>query len=490
MAVGKKMRLWILAALLFALMCGYGAFLYFRGGEEEATVVWEHLDVKKSAAGRVLHLRGILQTARQIPVVSMTRGRVTEIAKQGTAVKKGDVLFRIDDTNAREEIENQETSQNNAQLAIEQLKAQYNLVEFQENKNVKQCEERLKHAELEEREALSEPDERDRRLMDIEEELARLDVQDAEENYQREKRMYEKKYISISALEPYERALENAKATLEELLLANGIKRKGATDERKVELHKNVERAKANLERVDLRRKRRLDDIRAQIDASEKELASIEFAIKHSQAEIDGATVVAPCDGVFKILSYRDWTNGGLYREIAVGDEKRLYDVIGHIIDPTDMRVRLVVNEADFADMQEGMAVEVTFPAIPGKRLKGTVGVLGAIGKDRSRVDPTAIGGGESEVSMFNAEINLEGDGTVFHPGMSAMIAVRLKGSEEALYIPRGAVIRDAGMCFVYVGTDGATREIEGEDYNEMLFRVTGGLEEGDRIFVRRTVQR
>lgn len=484
-----KLLMMLAAALLMALAC-YGAFVFMRDDDEKSPVTWEEHEVQRSAAERVLRLRGILQTARQIPVVSMTRGRITEMIKQGTQVKKGDVLFQIDDTNAREEIENQETSLNNAQLTVEQLKAQYNLVEFQEDKNVKQCQERLKHAELEEREELSEPNERDRRLMEIEEELARLDVKDAEENYEREKRMYDKKYISLSALEPYERALENAKATLEELLLANGIKRKGATEERKVELHKNVERAKANLERVGLRRQRRLDDIKARIDASEKELASIEFAIKHCQAEIDAATVVAPSDGVFKILSYRDWTNGGLYREIAVGDEKRQYDVVGHIIDPRDMRVRLVVNEADFATVKEGMEVDVTFPAMPGKLLKGKVGILGAIGKDRSRIDPTAIGDGESEVSMFNAEINLTGDGTEFHPGMSAMITVKVNGKEEALYIPRGALLREGGKCYVFIGTDGSRREVEGHDYNEMLFLVTGGLAEGERIFIRKTVQR
>ncbi|MBO4344925.1 MAG: hypothetical protein J5833_04170 [Victivallales bacterium] len=490
MAAKRKKALWIAVAALIVLAAAYGAYIYFSGDDEAATVVWEEVEVKRGGAEKMLHLRGVLQTAQQIPVVSMTRGRITEMQKQGTPVKKGDVLFRIDDTNAREEIENYETSLNNAQLAIEQLKAQYNLVEFQEDKNVKQCQERLAHAELEEREELSEPNERDRRLMEIEEELAKLDVTDAEENYEREKRMYDKKYISLSALEPYERALENAKATLEELLLANGIKRKGATEERRVELHKNVERAKANLERVGLRRKRRLDDIKARLDASEKELASIEFALKHSQAEIDAATVVAPADGVFKILSYRDWSSGGLYREIAVGDEKRLYDVVGHIIDPRDMRVRLVVNEADFAMVKEGMEVDVTFPAMPGKFLKGTVGILGAIGKDRSRVDPTAIGGGDSEVSMFNAEISIEGDGTEFHPGMSAMIAVRINGKEDGLFISRGAIVRDGGKSFVYVGTDGSQKEVFGHDYNEMLFRVTGGLEEGDRIFIRKTVQR
>lgn len=486
----RKIQLTLVVVLLFVALVAFGLYTYLRDDAEDTSVSWEECVVERSSSGRTLQLRGILQTAQQIPVVAMTRGRITEMLKQGAEVKKGDVLFRIDDTTAREEIENQETSLNNAQLTIEQLNAQYDLVEFQENNNVKQCEKRLEHAELEEREELSQPNERDRRLMDIEEELAKLDVTDAEENYAREKRMYEKKYITLSALEPYERALENAKATLEELVLKNQLTRKGATDERRVELKKNVERARANLQRVGLRRKRRLDDIKAQIDASQKDLASIEFTIKHSQDEIDAAAVLAPCDGIFKILSYRDWTNGGLYREIAVGDEKRLYDVVGHIIDPRDMRVRLVVNEADFAILKEGMPVKVTFPAMPGKVLDGDVGIMGAIGKDRSQVDPTAIGGDESEVSMFNADINLHGDGTVFHPGMSAIITVMTQGSTEDLYIPREAVLSSEESFKVYLDINGQTRDIQGEFYNEMLFRVTSGLQPGEKIFIRRTVQK
>ena len=489
--MSKKSRksLYVLLTLLIAVAAFIALYLYVseeKGGE---SIVWEECRAEQGSQSHELFFRGILQPAREVPIVAMTKGRITEIAKQGTPVKKGDVLCIIDDTEAKENIENQETSLNTSQLSVEQNKAYYNLVEFQENNNVQQCKAKLAHAILEEKEELNTPNERDLRLMEIEEQLARLDVQDAEENYQRELRMFNKKYISASALEPYERSLENAKASLEELLLKNQITRKGITDERKVELRKAVERAQANLERVDLRRKRRLEDIQAQIDSEEKNIAVIEHSIKQSQEEIDAATIYAPTDGVFKLLAYRDWTSGGLYREIAVGDEKWRFDVIGHIIDPTEVKIRLVINEADYLCLKEGMEVSVTFPAIPGKQFKGAVSQLGAIGKDRDRIDPTIGSRGTSEVAMFSATIELTGDGTSFHPGMSALIRANVDAG-EGLFIPRTAVVAtDIGYA-VYKKSGEDPEVIEGRFFNDMLFKVSNGLNAGDVIYIRKTVRK
>ena len=485
----SRKSLYVLLALLGAgalFVCSYLYFTAEHGGE---SIVWEECVVMQGSHRHTFHFRGILQPASQVPIVAMTRGRITEIAKQGSNVKKGDLLCVIDDTEARESIENQENNLNASQLALELNRAYYNLVEFQENKNVMQCQARLEHALLEEKEELATPDARDRRLMELDEQLARLDVQDAEENYQREERMFKKGFISASALEPYSRSLENAKATLEELLIKNQISRKGITEERKVELWKAVERAQANLERVDLRRRRRLEDIQAQIDAEEKNIAVIEHAIRHSQEQIDSASVYAPCDGVFKVLAYRDWTSGGLYRELAVGDEKWRFDVIGHIIDPTNAKVALVVNEADYVFLKEGMPVEVSFPAIPGKTYKGVISQLGAIGKDRDQIDPTIATRGTSEVSMFSASIELEGDGTSFHPGMSALIRVDVDSS-DGLFIPRAAVVPMPDGYEVYTEMDKPPVAVEGHYFSDMLFKIEKGVKAGDKVYLRRTVRK
>ncbi|MBQ6471187.1 MAG: hypothetical protein IJJ33_04325 [Victivallales bacterium] len=478
----RKMVGMAFLAVLLAL-CVWGAMLLRGERDEAASVHYEPYTVTEGAEEARLMFRGILQATRSIPIHAATHGRITELAAQGAKVKKGDLLCSIDATSAREEIENQENNINDAELRLEQLRAQLNLVEFQEEVKVKQYRGTLAHAQLEEKQELAKPDERERRLMDIEEQLARYDLEDAQDSHDRQKKMLDKGYITPSALEPYERTLANAKATLEELLLKNRIERKGVTEERRVELRKAVERAQSNLARIEGKRERRIRNIRAQIEATEMDLQLYRHYIDHAQAQIDHASIYAPADGVFMLLNYRDWTSGGLFREIIVGDEKWNFDIIGHIIDPSDMVVKFVVNEADFQRLAVGMKVEVNLPALPGRHFPGTLRQLGAIGKDRGRVDPTAIGTGASEVQMFNASIDFQGDGTSFHPGMSALISIKVEKTRKGLFLPREALVWRDGKSGV-LNEDGEWLAVTGREYNDMTFHATSGVKSGQVILI------
>ena len=486
MHINRKRFLIALAALVFIALLAWCAYMALGKDEEQEQYAWEEYECKAGAERVSLVLRGILDSSNSIPVVSRTRGRITELVRQGAEVKKGDLLFSIDDTNAKEEIENLENNLDSSELALEQYKANYDLVKFKEDNRVREFEEKLAHAILEEKEELDKPTARQLRIMELDELVAQLNVEDAQEAYEREKRMFDKGYTTISALEPYGRSLENAKAVLEELKLKNQIERKGISEERRVELRKAVERAKSNLERIGQRRKRRLEAIATLISAEEKNLEVTKFTIAHAQEQIDNASVYAPSDGVFKLLTYRDWTAGGLWREVQVGDEKRPEDVIGHIIDPSNMMVKLVVNESDFPKLSVGMPVTMRVPSLPGKVFNGKIKQLGAIGKDRNMVDPIAAGGGDSEVIMFNAAVDFDGQGVRFHPGMSADITVGVQRHKPGLYIPRAAVFMKDGRHYVYVEENGEERQIAGHDFNEMMFHVEGGLAEGDRIYIRR----
>ncbi len=488
-SLNRKKFFIILGCAVFVVLAVWCGYFIIGAEEEQSSFYWEeHVCVGSSEQVKLV-FRGILESSKSIPVVARTRGRLTELIRQGAEVKKGDLLFSIDDTTPREEIENLENSVDASELALEQYRANYDLVKFKEDNNVKQFEEKLEHAILEEKEELAKPDARELRIMELDEQVAQLNVEDAQDTYEREKRMYDKGYITISALEPYGRSLENAKAVLEELKLKNQIERKGISDERRVELRKAVERAKSNLERIGQRRKRRLDAITTLISAEEKNLEVTRFTMKRAQEQIDNASIYAPQDGVFKLLVYRDWTAGGLWREIQVGDEKRPQDVIGHIIDPSNMMVKLVVNESDFPNLKVGMPVTMKVPSLPGKTFNGSIRQLGAIGKDRNRVDPIAAGGGDSEVIMFNASVDFDGKGVRFHPGMSAEITVTVKKKSEGLFIPRAALVHLNGKHYVYTDAEGTLRQVEGKRFNDMVFSVSSGLEEGESIFIRKARQ-
>jgi HlyD family secretion protein len=437
------------------------------------------------SAERLVLCRGILQSAVETAVPIRTRGRITQMLSQGSIVKQGDLLMQIDDSAAREEIENQETDLQNTELNVERLSAQYELVDFQESKNVSLRQAQYEHALLEETEELAVPDARARRLMAIEDELAELDLADAEDNYQREKRLFDKDYISFSALEPHARALENAKAALEELRLKHELERKGATAERRVELRKNVERAKANLDRVSMKRQRRLADIKGQIEAEKRRLDEIRHRIARAQGEIDRADIHAERDGVFKIRTYRDRHSGGQIREYSVGEERHPGDVVADLIDPARMKVKLVVHEADYHELRDGMTVEINLPAYPGQNFGGRLRQLGAIGRDRNRVDPTSEGGRDSEIAMFNAEIDMDSDGRNFHPGMSAIIKVRVHGYEERLLVPRSALLSLAdGGSGVRLAGESEARPLKLRYFNDQFIEVLDGLHSGDIILL------
>lgn len=477
-----KLKFTLITTFLGA--CALAAFLFWKSRQSDDAVKYETYQVKPITASRSILARGILQCSETTPAIVKTRGRITELLPQGTPVKKGDILFQIDDSSAREEIENQESSLHTTELSLVRLNTQRDLVEFQETQTINLRKAQLDHAILEEKMELAEPLPRDRRIMEIEEELAQLNLEEAQDNYDREHRLFTKQYISASALEPFEQKLENAKATLDELLLQNKLKKKGPTDERKVELNMAVRRARANMERMEKRKERRVNDIMAQIEAEERELKVIKHRIAYSENEIAQAAVKANSDGLFKVRTYRDWTSGGLIKEISVGEEKRQQDVVGDVIDPTRMEVKLVVNEADYHYLKEGMKVKLSMPAIAEKTFEGTLKQLGAIGRDRNRVDPTALDSGDSEISMFNANIAFDGQGVIFHPGMSALIEIIIEQSQDHILIPRSAVKQDDNGQFQVILTDHSTKTVEGTYFNDMYFAIREGLAQGDYILV------
>ena len=472
-----------LTLMLFVLSASVGA-----GGDDVASVAIarEYLVAPRDVSFTIRQ-RGILESAEAEPCIVMTHGYIQEIVEQGTPVKKGDVIFRMDDTFARESLEQRRDNIEKEELSLEILRARLAFTTFEEEQNLALRDTELEHARLEESEELSHPTERERRLLQIERELAVLDMQDAEDACTRDRRLFDKGFISESALKPSIRKLEIAQAFLEELDLKIELAEKGADEERRIELRRAVERAEAQKQRARLRMDRRLAEIRNEIEASEKRILENRHHLSRHQEEIDNAVVRGTRDGVVKVRSYRDWRAGGRQREYKAGVEKYPQDIVADVIDPGKMKVKLVVNEADFHYLEAGMPVRVTMPAFPGQSFAGKLEQLGAIGHDRNQVDPTARSEDASEIMMFSAEISFDGGGTCFRPGMSAMVEVIVTALPDSVVVPREAVVRSADGAFaVYCKQpEGPVlTSLQGRILNERYFLVESGLAAGDVILV------
>ena len=485
---GAKPKMLLGLVLVLAVACA-AAVITMRGSSSATETELTEYTVKRLDSARSVRQRGILRSADAAPAVVGTKGYILEIVEQGTPVKKGDLIFRIDDSEAKQRIEEYEARIEDEQLALDILKTRYEMVEYQETQDLAVRQAELEHSRLEEKTELGTPTETDLRLLEIERELAELDVADAQADYDRNHRLHTRDFISASALEPYARKLENARSYLEELDIEIQLRKKGISEERRIELRRAVERAQATVERGQRRLGRRLAEVKNQIETSEKKIRESRHHLQHHQGEVANAATYATRDGIAKVRRYRDWRSGGRLKEYKAGVERHPQDIIADVINPEVMKIDLVVNEADFHELSGGMPVRVALPAVPGKSYHGKVEQLGAIGRDRNLVDPTAKSGGNSDIVMFSAEISFDGEGARFQPGMSAMVEVLVEPPAQRLVVHREAVHTDQDGAYVLQRHAGETqrRGIKGRVFNERFFLVEEGLSAGDVILLRPT---
>lgn len=444
--------------------------------------------VKRSSAKKIIHRRGILVSENKTLIKVQARGTIAEIIKQGTEVKKGDFLFRMDVSDILTDLEREQDNLEQKELALEQAEVKYQQIKFEESLTLNLKKAEYKHALLEQKSELAVPTDNDLRRFETEIRTAQLDLEEAKETFERNKRLYDNTFISLSALEPYERRMKNAEIFLAETKLKVSLKKKGIAEERRIELQKAVQSAKSTVNLAVKRKERILAQLQSNIEVQKRRIAQQKLELQQKQKFVNNASVYAPCNGIFKIRTYWDWSSGGTLREYGPGVKKWPDDIIAEIVNPDDMKIRLAVNQADYPLVKAQAPVILRLPAYPDSVFSGKLKEIGAIGRDRNKIDPTVEGvGAASEVMVFNAEILFENNGLNLHPGMSADIEILCNTANEELLIPRNFVQFDKHkQAYVCIPSAFNFREqpLEGNVFTKDLFLVTEGLKEDDVIIL------
>lgn len=146
------------------------------------------------------------------------------------------------------------------------------------------------------------------------------------------------------------------------------------------------------------------------------------------------------------------------------------------VTDLSTLGIAAEVDETDVLMVEAGTEAEVELDALPGIPFTATV----------TSVDlaPTASTGGGVG---YRVRLSLEKAQPAPRPGMSAVVDLQVRTSEQVLAVPSAAVVRDGGKDAVFVVEDGRVQRVEvslgaqGED----LVEVTRGLEGGEQVVVR-----
>jgi multidrug resistance efflux pump len=231
-------------------------------------------------------------------------------------------------------------------------------------------------------------------------------------------------------------ALEEAEARLEQLRTTYILKRKAA---------------EADLRILQIRRDK------------------AENAMQQAVSNADRMSIQSPIAGMAVIRSI--WKSGNM-AEVQEGEEVRAGVPVVDVVNPSAMRVRAKVNQADVNELKVGLPVHVGLDAYPDLTFTGRVAQISPLAV-RSTMSP--------KVRTFTALIEVDGSHPNLMPDLTASLDVELAREADALVVPRDAVRYETDRAFLRVqrGSGFADQPVAVGAMNAHEAVIASGIEEG-----------
>ena len=236
--------------------------------------------------------------------------------------------------------------------------------------------------------------------------------------------------------EKNEQALEEAKARLAQLKTTFDLKRKAA---------------EADLQILRIRRDR------------------AENAMRQAENNADKMSVQSTISGMAVIRSI--WKSNNM-AEVQEGEEVRSGMPIVDIVNPSHMRVRARVNQAEINEIAVGLPVRIGLDAYPDLFFDGRV----------AQISPLATTSSMSpKVRTFVALIEVKGSHPNLMPDLTASLDVELTREPGVLVVPRDSIRYDGDRAFLRVrqGNGFEDRAVTLGAMNAHEAVVAAGLDDG-----------
>jgi HlyD family secretion protein len=423
------------------------------GGWSMRDLLWQaphsQLIVERARTGAFVHdvvERGEVESSANVNVVCEVQSqnaegvRIIEIVAEGTLVKTGDFLVKLDDAVLRTDRAKQLIDVSTSEAAL--AEAQNDLEAL-----------RIAKQEYEEGTFKQEEAELESELLVAEENIRR-----AESCLKYSEKMWARGYIDRAkfeadqfAVEKYRKELDVAQIKLD--VLRNFTKAKTVkeheTDIRTAETKVNAERAKHQVELEKL---------------------------AHIEKQLEKCTIKAPIDGQVVYAEMERWRSNA-DNAIRPGTRVREQQVIIRLPDPKKMQVKARISEARVDRVKADMKVKIELDALPGLVLEGRVKKVNPY--------PSSDNWFNANVKEYATFVEISDPPEALRPGMSAHVAIRVETLSEALQVPVQAVVERGDKFYCLVRDPQgklAAREVLIGSTNEKFLVIREGLSEGQEV--------
>ncbi len=513
--VRSKLSTWVLLAVLLGVFLVVGAFGYLsrRGGPAGYdTPVYQ---VEKDLMRVTVSAGGMLQAMRSHDVQSRVEGttQILEIIPEGTIISESDVaneivLMELDASSAREKLEQQKITVQDASASFTQANENYTIQKEQNESDISQARLRVRFAlmelkrylgdEMAERAIAGELDFESegwqdgiggaslqaRRRLENDVSLATEELSRTQESLHWTRELVERGYVNRNELVADE--LEEKRRTVqldsaqEELAL---FLRYSLVKEAEERLSDYIE-SKRNLERTEARARGRMAQAEADLRSRQASFRLQEERLERLHQMIENSTVKATRPGM---VVYASTTDPRQFRNspVQAGLSVREGQTIISMPDLSTLAARVEVPETMAQMVRPGQVAAITIDAIPDRSWTGEVRRVSPMATQQTGF--RALTGGSSGYETDVAFQGVENSDNELKPGMSATVEIEVARIPEALSVPIHAVHTRDGrrMCWV-AGTGGSPelREVDLGFYTDTHVQIRRGLAEGEIVFL------
>lgn len=210
---------------------------------------------------------------------------------------------------------------------------------------------------------------------------------------------------------------------------------------------------------------------KTELELLEIERAKAELQIRQAERGLSSLTVQAPHDGML-VLERNNWRGDA----VRVGTDVWPGQKLAEIPDPSKMQAKCYLLEADAAGLATGRLATLIVESRPNRRFAARVGAVDALAKKRVEDVPVQY----FEVTIVPDQTDPES----MKPGQRVRAEIELDRIDDALSIPRQAIIEREGKSFVWRRQGGGFELVEVTLGARSLARsvVLTGLKEGDEV--------
>ncbi|WP_068501210.1 efflux RND transporter periplasmic adaptor subunit [Paenibacillus kribbensis] len=454
--VRKRRRLKrIIAILVLIILAGIGSIVYMKRSQEKPVEgpANQIVQVEKTNITESLTVVGTVQASKEVNInfTNVEGAKLIAVnVKAGESVKAGQVLARLDDSDARLQIKNAQSNVAIARAKLEEAKRGPKPSDIELQKaNVLKAQMAIKTAkdgmELEEAAA--------------QKVAAKVTLDKAQKDYDDQAYLVQNDAAAESDLATAKQNLDKAKLDMSNAELQY----------KKVQTKQNqaIEDAEMGYKTALIQLKAAQSPPEASnIQSAQASLQQAETELEQKKSILNKLQVTAPWDGI--ILK----VNGD------VGTSPTAPFIVMNNSNTGVMKVSAKVNESDIAKLKTGLQATMHTNSFPDKQFKGEV----------LFVSPEPVV--DSNVTTYKIELSLDSQKIRLQPGMNIDVSLLLAERKDALSVPLLALRSEGGVDGVYVAKNAANpadyefRPVKLGVYTADQAEIKSGVKEGETIVI------